>query len=158
MSGYNPYQHCQPAYPPALQQPSFAHAWSTHTPGSRPQVWWFYVAYCAFMSLLYAATTVGGVFMLAFAPELARADESAPPGQWMMMALMLIGMGVPLAAAYAAAPLLPKRKWAWIYGIIAIGIGLTSACTLPAAIPLLIFWLKDDTKFFYGVQAPAYYR
>jgi hypothetical protein len=32
---------------------------------------------------------------------------------------------------------------------VTIGLGMTSACTLPICIPLLIFWLKPETKAFF---------
>jgi hypothetical protein len=33
-----------------------------------------------------------------------------------------------------------------MYDLVLICIGMTSCCILPAAIPLLIFWLKPEAK------------
>jgi hypothetical protein len=37
----------------------------------------------------------------------------------------------------------------WIYGIVLIALGMTSACFVPACIPLLIYWLKPDAKSYF---------
>ena len=42
------------------------------------------------------------------------------------------------------------NPWAWIYGMVLICIGLTSPCCLPVTIPLLIGWIKDDAKAYFG--------
>lgn len=118
--------------------------------GPPPTVWTWYRVYCVLMALLYLACAVGGVFLLLYADSIAAAAEEDP------MALKIQGgvfsiMGVPFFLLYAFAPFLSKGKFAWIYGFVTIGIGLTSVCCMPATIPLLIFWLKDDTKRFFGV-------
>ena len=61
-------------------------------------------------------------------------------------------MGLVLAIPYAAAPLLPKRPWTWILGIVLIGLGLTSCLTLPFCIPLLLYWFKPENQIFFGKQ------
>jgi hypothetical protein len=33
-----------------------------------------------------------------------------------------------------------------------ICLGMTSACFLPVCIPLLIFWIKPETKLYFGIQ------
>lgn len=38
-----------------------------------------------------------------------------------------------------------------IVGIVAIAMGMTSACCMPAAIPLLIFWINDKTRKYFGM-------
>jgi hypothetical protein len=45
---------------------------------------------------------------------------------------------------------MPRRPWAWIFGLVLICIGLTSLCCLPVAIPLLLSWLKPETKSYFG--------
>jgi predicted Co/Zn/Cd cation transporter (cation efflux family) len=102
-------------------------------------------------ALLYAACVVGCAFALAFAPQLAdELEEELLPVQ-MQFGIMLV-VSVPLFILFAVAPLLPKKKWAWIYGFVPICIGLTSCCSLPFSIPLLIFWLKPETKAFFGTD------
>lgn len=40
--------------------------------------------------------------------------------------------------------------WLWTYDLVIICLGMTSTCILPASIPLLIFWLKPETKRYFG--------
>ena len=148
MSGYNPYQ--PPAYPPP-GYPSYPPAKYAHVQPGTPSVWWFFVAYCVGMGLLYLMCLFGAGAMIVFAEELTRDDPDATPAQAVVMGVALAGISIPLMLLFFSAPLLPKRKWAWIVCIVAIAIGLTSACTMAASIPLLVFWLKDEVKCFYRV-------
>jgi cell division protein FtsW (lipid II flippase) len=150
MSGYNPYQ--APAYPPpGYPAPGYPPAKYAHVPPGTPGAWWFFVAYCVFMGLLYLICVGIGGALIAFAEEIARDDPEATPMQMTIMGIAFSAISLPLMILFFSAPLLPKRKWAWIVCIVAICIGLTSACTMIASIPLLIFWLKDDVKCFYRV-------
>jgi hypothetical protein len=110
----------------------------------------WYVIYCVLMALLYVLCFGLGALFLSLDPATLEAtDEDA-----MVLKIqggMFMVISIPLVILYGAAPFLPKRKWAWIYGFVTIGIGLTSACCLPASIPLLIFWLKPETKAFFNV-------
>ncbi len=45
---------------------------------------------------------------------------------------------------------LKPRPWLWIYHLVIICLGLTSPCFMPFSIPLLVFWIKPETKAFYG--------
>jgi hypothetical protein len=45
---------------------------------------------------------------------------------------------------------LKPQAWTWFYHIILISVGLTSPCTLPASVPLLIYWLKPETQRYFG--------
>jgi hypothetical protein len=101
------------------------------------------------MALMYAGLSIAGGAFLLFSdriPDLEGEDAIALKIQF----AVLLVIGVPLAALFGIAPLLPKRRAAWIYGFVTIGIGMTSACCLPATIPLLLFWIKPETKQFFG--------
>ena len=67
-----------------------------------------------------------------------------------MMGVMMLAFCLPFALFYLVAVLMRRNKASWIVGIVAIGIGLTSACLWPMTIPLLIIWLKDATRAYYG--------
>jgi len=64
---------------------------------------------------------------------------------------MFAAMGLALCAAIGVGLLAPRRKWGWVYALVVICLGLTSCCTMPACIPLLIFWLKPETKAYYNM-------
>ena len=137
----NPYRPAA-AFPPA-PGPSF--------PPPTPGVWYCYIAYCLFMALLYLAVVGLGVMFIALAETIAAEDSEHSAMEMIVMGTVFCVMGGVLMLMYAVAPLLPKSKASWIYGFVTIGFGMTSACTLPFCIPLLIFWLKPETKAFFHV-------
>jgi hypothetical protein len=128
-------------YQPPQPFPSGA---ASFVPGQKPAVWTWYVVYCTAMALLYLLCTGLGVALLVGGAALADNQEEA-------MGLFIQGVVfsvicVPLLILYAAAPFLPRTKFAWFYGFATIGLGLTSCCTLPFSIALLIQWLKPEVK------------
>lgn len=111
-----------------------------------PPVRKWYVAYCVFMALMYLFTIVIGFFFMFTNPSDLDVNEVNPK----VMGVIFITIGVFLFATFAAGPFLPRETWAWIYGLVLICFGLTSVCCLPATIPLLIYWLKPETKEYFG--------
>jgi uncharacterized membrane protein len=114
--------------------------------GSPSRVWKWYVAYCGLMALMYLGLLVLGIVFMAVDPG----ELEANPDEAKLMGAMFAILGLIFFAPYAAAPFLPKRPWVWILGLVLICLGMTSACCLPAAIPLLIFWLKPDNRRFFN--------
>jgi hypothetical protein len=131
--------------PPALALGSDVLAGPTMSDPQAPPVWKWYVAYCAAMAFMYLVVVIMGVVFLA----LPAGSDMNPQEAW-FIGLVCIGLGTLCLVPYAAAPFLPRRRWAWVVGVVLIGIGMTSMCCLPAAIPLLIFWLKPESKAFFG--------
>lgn len=113
-----------------------------------PPVYTWFVAYCVCMALLYLAAVAMGIVFLFIEP-----DQDMSAAEAKLMGALLIILGLVFFVPYAAAPFLPRTNWVWILGLVLICIGLTSACCLPACIPLLIYWLKPEMKAFYGRTA-----
>lgn len=105
-----------------------------------PPVWRWYVAYVVLMALVYVGCVVTGL-VLVFSAE---GDGNGTAG------VLLTFLGVVLAGAFIAAPLLPRKPWAWTYHLVLICFSLSSACCMPVCVPLLIHWLKPRTKAFFG--------
>jgi MFS family permease len=121
------------------------------TPGV---VTWFRV-YCGALSLVYLALLVAGIAFLffgAFAGHLPDSEE-VPRALLIAYGLVVIVLGAVFAAAFAAGAFLPPKPWVWIYGLVLIAFGFTSACCLPFCIALLIFWLKPEVKVHFGRPA-----
>ena len=118
----------------------------SHSPLQTPPVWPWYVTYCVFMALLYVACIAMGVLFLVVDP----AAMDSEPFEALITGVVLIGISAPLMVAFAAGPFLPRRGWAWIAGLLLIGIGMTSCCCIPACLPLLLQWIKPDTKAWFG--------
>lgn len=114
-------------------------------PAGMPPVWRWYIVYVVAMALMYLAVTVlGVVLMVVDLPT--RSDDLPLAFQGGLMAVI----GLPFFLLYAAAPFVPRRPWAWVFHLVLICIGLTSACCALASIPLLIFWLKPEMKLAFG--------
>lgn len=113
---------------------------------------WFRV-YTIFLSLLYLLVIGLGVFFLMFGSQLPQNEEmddvlNMPSG--VVVGLFMIAMGIPLCALFVAPLFLPPRPWVWVFDLVLIGIGCTSACTLPFCIALIIFWIKPETQQYFG--------
>jgi hypothetical protein len=126
-----------PQPPPIREAPT--------VPSGRPKVWEWFVVYCIAMAILYLVCAALGVAMIVVDPAALDADPAEAPFMDIEGAVLL-GMGVVLLVPFAAAPFLPRRKWVWIYDLVLICLGLTSCCTVPACIPLLLYWLKPEAK------------
>lgn len=117
-------------------------------PVERPAVVAWQHRYCAFMCCAYVLTVAMGVFMIAFRREGADGRNSAE--DLLVMGVLLVGMGLVLAVAYGIAPFLEPAPWLWVYHLVLIAFTLTSPCCLPTGVPLLIFWIKPETKAWFG--------
>ena len=113
---------------------------------AKPAVWTWYVVYCVAMAILYLFVIGAGIFLLLVDPAWLEEDAML----LRVEGVLFLGLGLVLMVIFAIAPFLPKKPWVWIYGIVLIGLGMTSACCLPATIPLLIFWIKPETQQFFG--------
>jgi hypothetical protein len=109
-----------------------------------PAFTWF-IVYCVLMAFLYIATAALGIAFLFAEP-----DPQMSAAEAKIMGAVMIILGLGFFVPYALAPFLPRKSWVWVLGLVLICLGMTSACCLPACIPLLIFWLKPEMKAFYG--------
>ena len=135
-----------PYKPPVLAKPAFDAA----TPAPMPGVFIWYAVYCTVLALVYVACIAGGLLLIVFASQLPAEDVDSVEA--FVMGLVLVVISIPLALLFLAGPFLPRSKLGWIVGIVNIGIGMTSGCTLLPCIFLLIFWLKPETKQYYGIR------
>jgi membrane-bound metal-dependent hydrolase YbcI (DUF457 family) len=110
-----------------------------------PPVYKWFVVYCIFMALLYLGLAAMGIVFMFSEPD---PEMSAAEAKMMGAVFLILGLG--FFVPYAIAPLLPRKSWVWVFGLVLICIGLTSACCLPVCIPLLIFWSKPEMKQFHG--------
>jgi hypothetical protein len=98
------------------------------------------------MALLYLSVVVMGIVFLFADPS--GLEMKAPEAR--IMSVFFILFGLLFCAPFVTGIFLPRKSWAWIFGLVLICIGLTSACLLPFCIPLLIFWIKPETKTYFG--------
>ncbi len=98
------------------------------------------------MTLMYLGCIIGGAVMIYFADRLPESERMELYINGVILALV----GVPVAIVCALPFIFPRKPWVWIYNIVIIAIGLTSCCCIPACVPLLIYWLKPETKVWFG--------
>lgn len=102
------------------------------------------------MAALYLGCFAFGIVLLYFREEIAEWPPKDDPAMFLVYGVVLVVMGAVLHTVYMTAFFLPRRPWAWIVHLVLISLGLTSCCTLPASIPLLVFWLKPETRLWFG--------
>jgi hypothetical protein len=139
MSQYDPYQSPQ-FVPPQLNKPGFG--------APKPSVVTWYQVYCGAMMALYIAVAIGGTALflnIDNLPEINGEDRIA----LQIQSVVYVVIAIPLTIFFLIGLMVPRKRWGWIYAIVAIGLGLTSCCTWPATIPLLIYWLKPETKAYF---------
>lgn len=115
-------------------------------PAGPPAVWSWYVAYAIALAVVYAGCFLGSIALVV----IGVGTDGRDAGEMIFTGAFLAVFCLPLLIATAAAPFLPKAPWAWIYHLVLIGLGMTSACCLPVCIPLLMHWMKPETKAFFG--------
>ena len=113
----------------------------------------WYVIYCVAMAILYLLCSLGGVILLVNVDNIASMDPTTESMEIWLMGLLLIVLCVPLMFLYGAAPLLPKNRLGWNVGLVCIALGMTSTCCIPFAIFLLIGWINEATRSYFGVSS-----
>jgi len=103
-----------------------------------------------FLVLCVAAAIQGGVTLAGLLPFLL-AGAIAPGVSNLFITVGIREAGSSRASiAFGMAPFLPRRPGVWVYDVVLIALGLTSACLWPITIPLLIFWIKPENKLWFG--------
>ena len=120
-----------------------------------PQVITWFKVYAGCLLAVYVFACGVGLIML-INPDIfveTNADFSSPTETRIMGTIYFI-LGAVFAAAYLFAFFFNAGKGAWIYDLVLICIGFTSCCCIPACIPLLIFWIRDDCKNWFYQSVP----
>jgi hypothetical protein len=116
----------------------------TNTESPKP-VFWFKV-YTTVMGLIYLGIAALGLIFLVVDPN----KLETSPAEARIFGAGFTLLGLVLAAVFFLPLTRQPRPWVWVYDLVLICIGLTSACLIPACVPLLIFWMKPETKAHFG--------
>jgi hypothetical protein len=108
-------------------------------------VTWFYV-YCWILCIMYFVVMFASIIFFVVDP--AKLEMAALDAR--ITGFIMLVMGGVLFIAGILPLILQPRPWLWVYDLIVICIGLTSCCFWPICIPLIIFWIKPETKQYFG--------
>ena len=113
----------------------------------KPEVIGWYKLFCVFMAIVYLLLIPLGVFLLS---------ESSDDQEVLVNGIILVMLGPPFSIAFGLGMFLDNKPWHWIYGLVLIALSLSSCCCFPISIPLILYWLKPETKaYFERVSNPA---
>jgi len=107
----------------------------------KPQVVVWYKVFCGAMAAVYLLLIFFGIFLVI---------EGAHDEETFINGIMFCLMGPPFAIAFGLGIFWDEKSWHWIYGLVLICLTLTSCCCFPVSIPLLIYWLKPETKSYFN--------
>ena len=116
---------------------------TTHPVSPAPRVvFWFKICASAFaaFNLIGAGVSVLGSLGILDQPMNATSN--------VMRALLLV-LCLPLFIAYVVPFLFRPRPWLWTYDLVLICLSMTGILCLPIGIPLLIHWLKPETRAYF---------
>ncbi len=122
---------------------------TVHDTPTRPPVVNWYTVYAIAMAVLYLFVLLGGILFLSLDPEVLEVE----PMEARVNGVVFTSLGAVFTLLFALAPVLPRLPWVWAYKLVTICLSLTSCCCLPAAIPLLIFWLRPEVRQYYGLRS-----
>ena len=111
-------------------------------PAQPPRVVFWFKVYAGASALGYAMLAAGALVMFFMGEQ----DLDVPP------IVLWVGASceVCFAAAFAASLFPRPREWVWIFDFMLICLGLVWLCCLPVSIPLLVHWLKPETRAWFG--------
>ena len=109
-------------------------------------VFWFRV-YCVGL-ILFALVIFAAAYLFTTLPVNPRKPEDE--AAWIVL-VILYAVGGLLCLVTGIIPLLlPRRPWVWIVDLVVICLGLTGGCTIIPCVFLLIYWLKPETRRYFG--------
>ena len=116
-----------------------------------PAVMKWQMVYFVAMLLLYVAVAVAGVLLMFFADEVAQdPDFEMEQTEAMILGGIYAALGVGLSLLFVVGLFWRRGMGGWVFQLILIALGMTSCCTWPLTIPLLIFWIRDKDAIVSG--------
>jgi hypothetical protein len=110
------------------------------------KTFFWYRVYCGALAALYLLIIPFGLFLAFYAPETREHNSQ----ETFIMGIIYAVLGAVFFVVFAVALFLPRKPYNWIVGIVMMALGMTSCCFLPVLIPLLIYWVKPETKAYFG--------
>lgn len=146
-----------PPAPPLIAPPPLIAAFQ------RPKVVVFYRVWCSLFVVLYVAFAVQSILVARGTIEpnfglledyVSRHDPDLR-SQWVAEkradAPGFAAFELAIALLYLAAALVPRKPWAWVYGIVALATTVFPfIITVGGMLPLLFGWVRPEVKRYFG--------
>jgi hypothetical protein len=119
-----------------------------------PPVWNWYRALCLLLALINVAISVGGFWTMTDGVEMAFA-AARPQADIDLLAhggLFLFWAGIVFGILNLLILRLPKRPWAYLVHLGNLLAAIPFICPAPFAIPVLIHWVRPETRQFFGMK------
>jgi hypothetical protein len=115
-------------------------------------VLWFRV-YAGVNAAIYTIVVLFSL-VLMFAPLWVPKSASAPGSElgFFIMGLFYGGFGLVFLAPSCVALFAGRRPWVHGLGTVVIVMGMLHLCCIPLMVPLLLVWLKPETRAWYGAR------
>jgi hypothetical protein len=131
-----------PIYMPQGLPPGHEYADAERAP---PAIGWMRL-YAGITCVLYGGAALFGMAMMLSPMVARRAPGSSPDlASWILgliYTMFAIVFLLPSIGVFAGG----RRGWAYTAGTIAVGLGLVQICCLPLTLPLLLQWLRPETR------------
>ena len=113
---------------------------------NRPTVIIWFKAYCSLLAIIHLP-----LLLLSYGYLCALENEEGLIAMKVLFsALMVISLAVPAMSLLCF--FLKRQPWVWVYSLVLICLGMAT-WLLPFCIPLIIFWVKQNTKVYYQVNS-----
>ena len=116
---------------------------------NKPKVVTWFKGYCWLLAT--CSLTVILLFLWAFI-DCSEADEIGVT-EGRILASIFIFLGLVMLAISLLGVYLRPRPWVWTYSLVLICLGMTTGWLMPLCIPLIIFWVKKETKTYHQVNS-----
>jgi hypothetical protein len=140
---YGPYD--PPPHPSSLPSGN----WDPVSLDPPPILMWFKI-YMVVLVLLHVVILGLGFFLGIMAEEVAQDVDEATSLR--IMGFLYVLWGAALTLVFGTTFFLPLRPWAWIYNLVAICLSIVSGCCFVIPIVMIIFWVREDVRTWYGMQ------
>ena len=108
---------------------------------AKPLIIFWYKIFCGAMAFVYLLLFLGGIFLI---------NGGAHDEETFINGIIFCLLGPPFFITFGLGLIWDEKPWHWIYGLVLICISLSSCCCFPVSIPLLIYWLKPETKSYFN--------
>jgi hypothetical protein len=115
-----------------------------------PEAVYYFRIYAALVILNLLALFGWGLYLMLDPIMRGGVSGSSATGEW-VIGLVLVVVGLVPLVPHGIALFGGRRKWVYTLALVLIGINmLWVTCCLPITIPMLIYWMKPETKRWYG--------